>query len=375
MESNEERGYPVVLAVDDSAANLKLVKNALTKKFAVFTVPSARKMFAFLESETDLLPDLILLDIAMPEMSGYEAIKRLKEDERTRNIPIIFLTAHDSPEKEIEGLTLGAVDYVAKPIIPPILLQRVGVHITLERQRQKLAMQAKELESQRLALVQFNESLQSLVEEKSGDVIQLQNVILQTVVNLVENRDDITGRHIERTQKDLKIMVDGLKAMGLYQEQVEAWNVDVLLQSSLLHDVGKIAVSDTILNKPGKLTPEEFEEIKKHPVAGARIIDNIMASVNDGTFLNYARIFAEAHQEKWDGSGYPYGLSGENIPLEGRIMDVVDVYDALISERPYKKAFSHDAAVEIIRNGKGTHFDPVLVDVFLTVADKFRDVG
>jgi putative two-component system response regulator len=203
-------------------------------------------------------------------------------------------------------------------------------------------------------------------------VLELQSTILQTVADLVESRDDITGGHVQRTQEFLRILVDALVDLGLYREQVEEWDIDLLLQSSQLHDVGKISISDMILNKPGKLTQDEFDEIKKHAAFGVKIIEKMEHHSSESDFLKYAKIFAGTHHEKWDGSGYPVGLSGEDIPLQGRLMAIADVYDALVCERPYKKAFPHDEAVEIIAGGRGTHFDPVLVDIFLQVSDQFR---
>jgi putative two-component system response regulator len=187
----------------------------------------------------------------------------------------------------------------------------------------------------------------------------------------VESRDDITGGHVERTQRGLAVMVEGLQDFGLYLDQMQDWDTELLLQSSQLHDVGKISISDAILNKPGKLTPEEFEEMKKHTAFGVKIIEKIEAGTSENDFLKHAKIFAGTHHEKWDGSGYPAGLSGEDIPLQGRLMAIADVYDALVSERPYKKAFTKEEAVRIILESKGTHFDPVLADVFEQVADRF----
>jgi putative two-component system response regulator len=195
---------------------------------------------------------------------------------------------------------------------------------------------------------------------------------LNTLADLVENRDDITGGHVQRTQRWLDILAAALQDFGLYHEETSDWDMKLVSQSSQLHDVGKIAIRDSILKKPGKLTPEEFEEMKRHSALGARIIEKIEANTSESDFLNHSKIFALTHHEKWDGSGYPDGLRGEEIPLQGRLMAIADVYDALISERPYKKAFSHEEASGIIIEGRGTHFDPVLIDVFQEVKDQFR---
>jgi putative two-component system response regulator len=356
------------MIVDDNIANLKIAKNALSDFYDVFTVPSAAKMFDLLERNK---PDLILLDIDMPAMDGYEAIKILKSDPATSAIPVIFLTGMSSPEDELKGLSLGAIDYISKPFMPQLLRKRVELHITVEIQKRLLEGQAKKLQEQGSELKRFNENLQKLVEEKAGKVLELQSAILKTVAELVESRDDTTGGHVERTQHGLKVLIEGLEDLGLYREQMEGWDKDLMLQSSQLHDVGKIAIADSILKKPGPLTEEEFEAIKKHAELGVKIIERIESETSDSDFLKYAKMFAGTHQEKWDGSGYPSGLSGESIPLPGRLMAIADVYDALVSYRPYKTAFTHGEAVQIILAGKGTHFDPVLVDVFEQVADKF----
>ncbi|MFP3155169.1 response regulator [Lachnospiraceae bacterium ZAX-1] len=356
---NEKR--PMIIIVDDNIANLRIGKTALADTYDVFTVLSAAKLFDLLERNQ---PDMILLDVDMPEMDGYKTIRILKSKPETRDIPVIFLTAKSDPDNELEGLSLGAIDYIAKPFLPPLLRKRVEVHLTVE-------VQKRTLEAQALELQYFNKNLQRLVEEKTGKVFELQKTILKTVADLVESRDDITGGHVERTQCGLKLLVETLQEVGLYRDEMQNWDIELLTQSSQLHDVGKIAISDQILNKPGKLTPEEFEEMKKHTTIGVKIIERIQASTSESDFLTHAKIFAEAHQEKWDGSGYPAGLAGDEIPLQGRLMAIVDVYDALVSTRPYKKAFSHEEAKRIIIEGKGTHFDPVLVEVFEQMSDQF----
>jgi putative two-component system response regulator len=360
---------PMVVIVDDNIANLKIAKSVLSDSFDVFTVPSAAKLFDLLDRNS---PAMILLDIDMPETDGFAAIKILKDNPTTREIPVIFLTAKSDSESELEGLNLGAIDYIAKPFLPPLMRKRVEVHLTVESQKRKLEEQARTLEDQQKRLLDFNENLLRMVEEKTGKVLELQDALLKTVADLVESRDGVTGGHVERTQHGLSVLVSALDDLGLYREQMEGWDIPLLLQSSQLHDVGKISISDRILNKPGKLTPEEFDEMKKHTAFGVKIIEKIETITSESDFLKHAKIFAGTHHEKWNGTGYPCGVAGEDIPLQGRIMAIADVYDALVSERPYKKAFSHDEAVKIILESKGTHFDPVLTDVFEQSADWFR---
>ncbi|MFP3156225.1 transporter substrate-binding domain-containing protein [Lachnospiraceae bacterium ZAX-1] len=223
-------------------------------------------------------------------------------------------------------------------------------------------------------LEDFNANLQSMVAEQTAKVMELQNSILITIADLVESRDGDTGGHVERTQKYLEILVAELKNRGVYKDEIETWDLQLLIQSSQLHDVGKISISDTILKKPGKLTFEEFDEMKQHTTLGGAIIDKIKETTSGGNFLNYAKIFAMTHHEKWDGTGYPNKLAGDDIPLQGRIMAFADVYDALTSVRPYKVPFSHEKALQIIKEGYGTQFDPTITDVFLVIHKKFEIV-
>jgi putative two-component system response regulator len=343
-----------IVLVDDNITNLTLGKNILTEKYDVFTVPSGEKLFVLLEKVS---PNLILLDIEMPEMNGYEVIKHLKADQKVAGIPVIFLTAKSDTSSELEGLILGAVDYISKPFSPPLLLKRIELHLLVE--------------SQKKALINYNDNLQEMVKEKTKTVLDLQNAVLKTVANLVEHRDEITGGHVERTKGYLAILLDTMREKGPYKEEVESWDRDFFLQSSQLHDLGKISIRDSILLKPGNLTGDEFNEMKNHTLFGVKIIEEIEKETPESSFLKYAKILAGTHHEKWNGSGYPYGLKEQEIPLPGRLMAIADVYDALISIRPYKKPLAHEDAVQIITDGKGSHFEPDLVDLFLQVSDQF----
>ncbi|MDR2782770.1 MAG: response regulator [Treponema sp.] len=350
-----------IMIVDDSIANLKIGKNALMSLYNVFTVPSAKKMFELLERNK---PVLILLDIDMPDMDGYEAIKLLKENPDTLKIPVIFLTGKSAIEDEVKGLTLGAIDYISKPFSPFILRKRVEVHILVNSQQEILEKQGKELR-------EFNDNLQNLVAEKTKTVVELQNAVLKTMSNIVDCRDDVTGGHNERVQAYLKILINGLIERKLYEDITQHWDVDLLLLSSQLHDIGKIGISDSVLQKNTALNEEEFEIMKRHTTLGVEVIEKIEAKSSACDFLEYAKIFAGTHHEWWDGTGYPKGLSGESIPLLGRLLAIADVYDAITSKRPYKKALTHDKAVKLIIAGKGTHFAPDLIDLFEEAAGKF----
>jgi putative two-component system response regulator len=317
-------------------------------QYDVFTMPTGKKLFSFLEGVT---PDLILLDVMMPEISGYDVIRRLKSNPDTARIPVIFLTSKSDANSEIEGLSLGAVDYIVKPFSPQLLLKRVDLQIQLEEQKRHLK--------------KLNDNLQQMVNEKTESVVELQNALLKTIGNLVEFRDDVTGGHVERTGHLLGVLLDEMTRCGVYGDITEAWDKPLFLQSAQLHDVGKIAIKDSILMKPGKLTPEEFDEMKKHTTFGEKIILKIQQDSRESAFLTHASIMAGTHHEKWNGMGYPKGLSGDNIPLEGRMMAIVDVYDALVSERPYKRAFTHEDALAIIEEEAGRQFDPLLTDIFI----------
>jgi HD-GYP domain-containing protein (c-di-GMP phosphodiesterase class II) len=221
-------------------------------------------------------------------------------------------------------------------------------------------------------LQNYSHNLEEMVNKRTATVVELKNAIMETIADLVERRDDTTGGHISRTSSYLKIFIDLMFKQGLYRGQTESWDIDQLVLSAQLHDVGKIAIDDSILRKPARLDKDEFEKMKKHTIFGGEIIKEIQKKTTESEFLNHAYVFAVYHHEKWDGSGYPYGIAGENIPLPARIMAIIDVYDALISERPYKKAFSHEEAIKIIKEGKGLHFDPDLASMFISASKQFR---
>jgi len=303
-----------------------------------------------IETAEEFMPDIILLDIIMPGMDGYEVITALQASEKTCHIPVIFITGLDNIQAEEKGLALGAVDYITKPFNSAITKLRVRSNIKLINNVRTL-------------------------QERTDKLLRLQNSMTSVLASMVENRDKLTGKHIEQTAAFLKILLEAMVDHGIYAEQMEGWDLDVIVSSSRLHDIGKIAVSDIILNKPGRLTADEYERMKTHAIEGERIITDIIAeSGEDEGFLQNAKIFACSHHERWDGTGYPRGLEGTDIPLLGRIMAIPDVYDALVSDRPYKQAFTHERAKEIILEGKGNHFDPLIVDVFLEVGDLFEEV-
>ena len=347
-----------VFVVDDDVTNLTVCVNALKSTHNVFSFSSGKLLLKRLEKQ---IPDLILLDIDMPEMSGFEVLKHIRGIGNAADIPVIFLTAKIDVDSELEGLSLGAIDYIFKPFSPLLLLKRIEVHLLIEDQKKKLT--------------DFNNNLQEMVNVKTKTVVELQNAILTTMTRLVDCRDDATGGHIDRTQRYMEVLLKKGLECGYFRDESSSWDLSLLVQSTQLHDVGKIAIKDNILLKPDKLTDEEFEEIKKHTTFGEDVITEIQRNTEDHKFLEYAKIFAGTHHEKWDGSGYPRGLKADEIPVLGRTMAIVDVYDALVSDRPYKKGFSHEKAVSIILESKGTHFDPDFVDLFLYVSDDFNAIS
>ena len=346
----------VIVMVDDDITNLNVARNNLADRYSIVTVPSGEKLFSLLDKVS---PALILLDIEMPVMNGYEVMKRLKDDQRSAHIPVIFLTAKIDPASEVEGLNLGAVDYITKPFSRELLIKRIDLHLLFEKQRKDL--------------LNYSLSLESEVGKQTQTVLELQNAIINIIAELVESRDSITGGHIVRTQHYIRLLIDFLVEHNVYTEEISSWDINLFVMSSQLHDVGKITIKDAILMKPGKLTDEEFDVMKHHTVAGVEIISRIEESTTSSEFLTYASALAGSHHEQWSGNGYPYGLKETEIPLHGRIMAIVDVYDALTNDRPYKKAFPHNEAIEIIRESSGTHFDPKIAEVFLLHEKEFEN--
>ena len=352
-----DRNKKSILIVDDENSNIITLTHILSPNYTVYAAKSGQLA---IKAAKKHLPDIILLDILMPEMDGYEVLSQIKSDEETANIPVIFLTAKGDNVSELAGLSLGAVDYISKPFSPSLLLKRIEIRLLLESQKQELA--------------DSNNSLEEEVAAKAKTVTELQGAVLKTMADLVDFRDDVTGRHTGRIHQYLSVMLGMMEEKGVYKEEIASWDIALVLRSAQLHDVGKIAITDDILKKADKLTDEEFDKIKSHTDFGLQIIEKIKESTTEHAFLEHAKIFATTHHEKWDGTGYPNGLRGEEIPLKGRLMAIVDVYDALVSERTYKKAHSHVEAVAIIEEGRGKHFDPALVDVFHRCADRFEEI-
>ncbi|MCW8825221.1 MAG: two-component system response regulator [Gammaproteobacteria bacterium] len=356
---NQERPQQTILAVDDTPANIDVVKGILSQSYFVQAAVSGKMALRIIEKSR---PDLILLDIMMPEMDGYEVCQKIKADSALCEIPIIFLTAKSEEEDEAKGLELGAVDYITKPLRPAILKERVKIHLELKAARDLLSRQ--------------NEILEEKVIKRTRQMEELQDVAMVAMGSLAESRDPETGNHIRRTQHYIKLLALHLKDHPRFSDFLTPENITSIYKSAPLHDIGKVGVPDHILLKPGKLTDEEFTEMKRHTIYGRDAIAAAEMSISQAdNFLVFAKEIAYGHQEKWDGSGYPEGLAGDDIPISARLMAVADVYDALISPRVYKPAFPHEKAIAIIQEGRGTHFDPDMVDAFMQLADEFLAIA
>ena len=346
--------------VDDTVEVIDLLVDLLKDHCRTKAATNGRKALEIAGSASP--PDLILLDVMMPELSGFEVCQALKQNPATREIPVIFLTAMSSTEDERRGLELGAVDFIAKPINPPIVLARVTTQLQLKAAADFLRDQ--------------NAYLEQEVQRRSHEIAAIQDVTVLTLASLAETRDNETGLHLRRTQEYVRALAEDLRHHSSYGDQLDTTVIDLLTKSAPLHDIGKVGIPDGILLKPGKLTVEEFEVMKNHAVIGARIIASAEQwLVTPSSFLRFAREIAHHHHENWDGSGYPDGLAGEAIPLSARLMAVADVYDALTCRRVYKQAFSHEDAHRFIREGAGQKFDPLLVQAFERLAPRFAEIA
>lgn len=350
----------VILIVDDTPDNITLLSALLKDTYKIKIATNGVKALHIASSQPS--PDLILLDVMMPEMDGYETCRRLKANPVTAEIPIIFLTAKSQVSDEEMGLTLGAVDYISKPVSPPIVLARVATQLHLVRARNLLQDQ--------------NKHLESLVQDRTRKLAKMQDAIIMAMASLAETRDNETGNHIRRTQNYVAALARQLRHLPRFSSELTEENIELLYKSAPLHDIGKVGIPDNILLKPGKLDVEEFEIMKKHTTYGRETILSVERYLGESNeFLRFAREITYSHQEKWDGSGYPENLSGDAIPISARLMAVADVYDALISKRVYKPAFPHQEAIDIMRKGRGSHFDPDILDVFLRISDEFNEIA
>jgi putative two-component system response regulator len=349
-----------ILVVDDTPDNLSLMSGLLKDLYKVKVANNGEKAIKIAQATPP--PDLILLDIMMPGLSGYDVCQALKAAPATRDIPIIFLTAMTATEDEKKGLEMGAADFITKPVNPPIVLARVATQLQVKAAADFLKDQ--------------NAYLESEVAKRTRELAAIQDVTILAMASLAETRDSDTGNHIRRTQYYVKALAEKLKGHPRFGFFLSDATIDMLFKSAPLHDIGKVGIPDRILLKPGRFTPEEFEIMKTHTTLGRDAIAAAERQLGmEVDFLKYAKEIAYFHQEKWDGSGYPDGIGGDDIPIAARLMAVADVYDALISRRVYKEGMPHAQAVGIIAEGKGLHFDPDVVDAFLALQDEFQAIA
>jgi putative two-component system response regulator len=361
-----------ILIVDDTPQNLSVLGELIQPFYRVRAANSGER--ALRAAHSAPRPDIILLDVMMPEMDGLEVLRRLRADETTRDIPVIFITAMSAGEDEERGLELGAVDYITKPFNPAIVLARVRTHLELKQARDRLA--------------DANDWLEHEVARRMSENLLIQDLSVRALACLAEARDNETGHHIVRTQIYVDLLARHLVEHERFRDALAGPRLGMVVKAAPLHDIGKVGVPDAILLKPGRLTGEEFEIMKAHPRIGAdaitRAMEQALAGADDAmaeqaggafAFLHVAHEISLGHQEKWDGSGYPSGLAGEAIPVSARLMALADVFDALMSRRVYKPPMTLDQATEIIVEGRDRHFDPAVVDAFLASRERFAEIA
>lgn len=342
-----EQARAKILVVDDTKTNIEVLEGVLSVHYDVFVAKNGRKAIEIAEK---VHPDLILLDVMMPEMNGYETMRVMRAHEDLKNIPVFFLTAKSDSESEQIGLDLGAVDYIGKPFSPHLVLLRVKNQLEYKRQR---------------------DHLHDLVEERTADLRKTFKVMLTSLGSLAEFRDPETGEHIKRTQIIVQRLAEVLMNNPKYAQAIpNSQYVDFYATAAPLHDIGKVGIEDEILRKPARLNEQEREIMRKHPKMGYDVLMDATKELHDNPMVKIAADIALAHHERWDGLGYPNKLKGEEIPVGARLMAVADVYDALVSKRPYKDPYPHKVAVDEIVREKGTQFDPEVVDAFLSIADE-----
>lgn len=370
--NDTERNKYTVMIVDDSPQNLTVLGELLNGQYRVRAVNSGSR--AVKAVHTEPRPDIILLDIMMPVMDGYQVMEVLQQDDAVKQIPVIFITAMDTAADEEKGLSLGAVDYITKPFNPAIVLARVKTHIELKKARDRLTEE--------------NAWLDAEVARRMRENQLIQDLNIRALASLAELRDMETGHHILRTQLYVELLANHLREHPNFQTALDGPRLNMVVKAAPLHDIGKVGIPDAILLKPGKLTPDEFEIMKTHAQIGADAINRAMSeamtiaddmvveeSPNAFALLQVAWEIAGSHHEKWDGSGYPAGLRAEEIPVAGRLMALADVFDALSCRRVYKKPFPFEEVARIIAEGSGKHFDPDVVDAFLALREQFEQTA
>jgi len=346
-----------ILVVEDSKTDMMLIKNMLYDYHLLFAYDGIEAM-QVVERCPEI--DIMILDLNMPRMDGFEVLQALKQNETYQNMTTLILTNYDETENEIRGLELGAVDYIRKPLNMGSLRKRIEVHLSLRRAHQSIAMQ--------------NAVLEERVLLRTRELEITRDVTIHALVGLLEARNIESSNHVKRTQWMIKILCEYLKTQNAYAEILNHDYITEIFQTAPLHDIGKVGIPDKILLKPGMLDLEEFEIMKKHTLYGVEALTHELDPDHTASFLKTAIDIVGTHHERYDGTGYPYGLIAEEIPLCGRLMSIIDVYDALTSERVYKTAVDHEQALKIIQNERGRQFDPNITDAFMEVENEIRKI-
>jgi putative two-component system response regulator len=343
--------HPIILVVDDVDINIAILEEILEDEYQVVTANNGKEALAYLRGGA-VLPKMILLDVMMPEMTGRELFEILKADESLRRIPVIFITAENDSEEEL--LSAGAVDFINKPFIPSRVKLRVRNQVALKN---------------------YSDNLEQMVAEKTAEATATLDNALQGLANVIEHRDLESGEHVKRTQLYVKALCSFLvNSHSPYEQELRRLDPSTIVKAMALHDVGKIAIPDRILLKPGRLDDKEFAVMKTHTTRGKEIIGEL-GDLNSSLYLRHCEDICYGHHERYDGKGYPRGLKGDEIPLAARIASLADVYDALVCARVYKAAMPFTEAIAIIREGRGSQFDPVLADAVVELQDEFMTIA
>jgi putative two-component system response regulator len=333
-----------ILVVDDNISNLKYISAQLSDAYKVVMAKSGAQALQIAAKKP---PDLVLLDIDMPEMDGFETFSKMQEDPILAKLPVIFLSANNDPATEVKALQVGAMDFIPKPFEKSILTHRLELHLNFHR---------------------YQSSLENTVRE-------LEDSIITSFSELIEARDENTGGHVKRTAAYVDLLGNALISRGMFPDELNSEELDLMVRAAPLHDIGKIGISDLILMKKGKLSKEEYEAVKRHTIIGGEVLRSIYESTPTQAYLKYAILIAEGHHERFDGNGYPHGKKGEGIELCNRVMSVANVYDSLVTDRVYRPALSYDEALKIIKEASGTEFDPRIVDVFKDIHMEFAKIA
>ncbi|MGE5389674.1 MAG: HD domain-containing phosphohydrolase [Deltaproteobacteria bacterium] len=347
-----------ILIVDDSKTDMMLIKNMLYD-YNLLMAYDGMEAMDVIDNISNI--DLMILDLNMPRMNGFEVLQTMQKRPVSKRIPTLILTNFDEVENEIKGLNLGAVDYIRKPLNMQSVRKRVEVHMNLRRALKSIE--------------EYNQELEEKVYARTRELVLTRDITIHALIGLLEVRNLESRNHTVRTQWMMKMLCEHLKNKPHYAQILQEEYIRILVQTAPLHDIGKVGIPDNILLKPGAFDPEEYEIMKKHTTYGVEALSVGPQMGQAAGFIRTAIEIVATHHEKWNGSGYPEGLKGEDIPLPGRLMALIDVYDALTNKRVYKEAYSHEKSLDIMRDERGKHFDPHLLDAFIEIESEIRQIA